>query len=54
MPPNNVEETPANKLIKLGLRLGVSAALHPFEYSKVLIQVCDVKIPYIPLAKKRE
>lgn len=37
----NSEETQANRLIKFGMRLGVSAALHPFEYSKVLIQVCD-------------
>lgn len=35
----DVEETQTNRLIKLGMRLGVSAALHPFEYSKVLIQV---------------
>lgn len=33
------ENTPVNKLLRLGLRLGVSSALHPFEYSKVLIQV---------------
>lgn len=33
------EDTQANRLIKYGLRLGVSAALHPFEYAKVLIQV---------------
>lgn len=33
------EDTQANRLIKLGMRLGVSAALHPFEYAKVLIQV---------------
>lgn len=37
----NSEGTQANRLIKFGMRLGVSAALHPFEYSKVLIQVCD-------------
>lgn len=35
----NNENTQANRLLKLGMRLGVSAALHPFEYSKVLIQV---------------
>lgn len=33
------EDTQANRLIKFGMRLGVSAALHPFEYAKVLIQV---------------
>lgn len=37
----NSEDTQANRLIKFGMRLGVSAALHPFEYSKVLIQVCN-------------
>lgn len=35
----DVEDTQENRLIKFGMRLGVSAALHPFEYSKVLIQV---------------
>lgn len=33
------EDTQANRLIKFGMRMGVSAALHPFEYAKVLIQV---------------
>lgn len=33
------EDTQTNRLIKFGMRLGVSAALHPFEYAKVLIQV---------------
>lgn len=37
------EDTQANRLIKLGMRLGVSAALHPFEYAKVLIQVNILK-----------
>lgn len=36
---HNNENTQANRLIKLGMRLGISAALHPLEYSKVLIQV---------------
>lgn len=39
-PPNqHNEDTQANRLIKLGMRMGVSAALHPFEYAKVLIQI---------------
>lgn len=38
MEPHN-EDTQANRLIKFGMRMGVSAALHPFEYAKVLIQV---------------
>ncbi|XP_055322263.1 mitochondrial carrier homolog 2 [Sitodiplosis mosellana] len=33
------EDTQANRLIKFGMRMGVSAALHPFEYAKVLIQI---------------
>lgn len=33
------EDTQANRLIKFGMALGVRAAIHPFEYSKVLIQV---------------
>ncbi|XP_034103452.1 mitochondrial carrier homolog 2 [Drosophila nasuta] len=33
------EETEVNGWIRFGLRLGVSAALHPFEYSKTLIQI---------------
>lgn len=34
------EETePVNDWIKLAMRIGVSSALHPFEYAKVLIQV---------------
>ena len=28
-----------NEWIKFGMRLGVSAALHPFDYAKCLIQV---------------
>ncbi|XP_068141995.1 mitochondrial carrier homolog 2 [Drosophila tropicalis] len=35
----NSDETQVNAWIKFGLRLGVSAALHPFEYSKALIQL---------------
>lgn len=37
--PHNNENTQTNRLIKLGMRLGISSALHPIEYSKVLIQV---------------
>ncbi|EDV99061.1 mitochondrial carrier homolog 2 [Drosophila grimshawi] len=32
-------ETEANRWAKFGMRLAVSAALHPFEYSKTLIQI---------------
>ncbi|XP_030560712.1 mitochondrial carrier homolog 2 [Drosophila novamexicana] len=41
------EETEVNSWIRFGLRLGVSAALHPFEYSKALIQ-----IGYEPIAAR--
>lgn len=37
--PLNNENTQTNRLIKLGMRLGISSALHPVEYAKVLIQV---------------
>ncbi|EDV95960.1 mitochondrial carrier homolog 2 [Drosophila grimshawi] len=33
------EETEANGWVKFGMRLAVSAALHPFDYSKTLIQI---------------
>lgn len=33
------EETEVNGWIRFAMRLGVSAALHPFEYSKTLIQI---------------
>lgn len=42
------EDTQANRLIKFGMRLGVSAALHPFEYAKVLIQIGYEPIPPQP------
>lgn len=42
------EETEVNGWIKFGLRLGVSAALHPFEYSKALIQIGYEPIPARP------
>lgn len=38
------EDTQTNRLIHFGMRLGVSAALHPFEYSKILIQVCMISV----------
>jgi len=41
------EDTEVNGWIKFGMRLGVSAALHPFEYSKTLIQ-----IGYEPIAAR--
>ncbi|XP_065361036.1 mitochondrial carrier homolog 2 [Calliphora vicina] len=34
--------------VRFGMRLGVSAALHPFEYSKVLIQLGYEPIPAVP------
>lgn len=33
------ETTPAQQWISFGMRLGVQAALHPFQYAKVLIQL---------------
>lgn len=33
------EDTQINRYIHFGMRLGISVALHPFEYSKTLIQV---------------
>lgn len=35
----NQNQNPVNEWATFGFRLGVSAALHPFEYAKVLIQV---------------
>ncbi|XP_055378790.1 mitochondrial carrier homolog 2 [Condylostylus longicornis] len=43
----NEQEIQANQWVKFGLRLAVSAALHPFEYSKVLIQ-----LGYEPIAPR--
>lgn len=31
-----------NEWVRFGLKLGVQSLLHPFEYSKVLIQVISV------------
>ncbi|KAM7355641.1 mitochondrial carrier homolog 1 [Cochliomyia hominivorax] len=46
------EESQRNKevaeWIRFGMRLGVSAALHPFDYSKVLIQLGYEPIPAVP------
>nr|XP_016934288.1 mitochondrial carrier homolog 2 [Drosophila suzukii]XP_016934289.1 mitochondrial carrier homolog 2 [Drosophila suzukii] len=42
------EETEVNGWIRFGLRLGVSAALHPFEYSKTLIQLGYEPIAAMP------
>ncbi|XP_022226701.1 mitochondrial carrier homolog 2 [Drosophila obscura] len=42
------EDTEVNSWIKFGMRLGVSAALHPFEYSKTLIQLGYEPIAAIP------
>lgn len=33
------ERENANAWVQFGLRLGVQSLLHPFEYSKILIQV---------------
>lgn len=41
------ENAEVNAWIRFGLRLGVSAALHPFEYSKTLIQ-----LGYEPIAAR--
>ncbi|KAH8371072.1 hypothetical protein KR093_006088 [Drosophila rubida] len=42
------EDSEVNTWIRFGLRLGVSAALHPFEYSKMLIQIGYEPIPARP------
>lgn len=41
------ENAEVNAWIRFGLRMGVSAALHPFEYSKTLIQ-----LGYEPIAAR--
>ncbi|KAH8274983.1 hypothetical protein KR018_005141 [Drosophila ironensis] len=44
-----IEENPeVNTWIRFGLRLGVTAALHPFEYAKTLIQLGYEPIPAQP------
>ncbi|EDW83599.1 uncharacterized protein Dwil_GK13597 [Drosophila willistoni] len=45
-PGRNNEKTEPNRWwIRFGLRLGVSAALHPFDYSKTLIQLGYEPVP---------
>lgn len=46
---NPQHNTLANEWIKFGMRLGVSSALHPFEYAKVLMQVIKFKNKNPPL-----
>lgn len=41
------ENTPTKQWIQFGMRLGVQAALHPFQYAKVLIQ-----LGYEPIAPR--
>jgi mitochondrial carrier len=36
------EQAAVNEWTKYGMKLAVSAALHPFEYAKVLIQVSGI------------
>ncbi|XP_039966373.1 mitochondrial carrier homolog 2 [Bactrocera neohumeralis] len=45
---DNDENKEVNEWIRFGMRLAVSAALHPFEYSKVLIQLGYEPIPARP------
>ncbi|XP_063698524.1 mitochondrial carrier homolog 2 [Culicoides brevitarsis] len=42
------EAQQVNEWIKLGLRIGVSSALHPFEYAKVLMQIGFEPIAPVP------
>ncbi|ALC44077.1 Mtch [Drosophila busckii] len=44
---NEDSNSDVNEWIRFGMRLGISAALHPFEYSKTLIQ-----IGYEPIAAR--
>lgn len=44
----NQQNREVSEWMRFGLRLGVSAALHPFEYSKVLIQLGYEPIPAVP------
>lgn len=37
--PINEDQENANEWVRFGMKLGVQSLLHPFEYSKVLIQV---------------
>lgn len=38
---SGADREPRREWLQFGLRLGVSSALHPFEYAKVLIQVIN-------------
>ncbi|TMW47813.1 hypothetical protein DOY81_007113 [Sarcophaga bullata] len=44
----NQQNKDVSEWMRFGMRLGVSAALHPFEYSKVLIQLGYEPIPAVP------
>lgn len=45
---NEEENKEVSEWLRFGMRLGVSAALHPFEYSKTLIQLGYEPIAPIP------
>lgn len=45
---DNESEYEVNEWIRFGLRLGVSTALHPFEYAKVLMQIGFEPIAPVP------
>jgi carrier protein len=38
----NEDKENVNEWVRYGLKLAVQSVLHPFEYSKVLIQVSNV------------
>lgn len=42
------EDEQPNEYVKLGLKVGVASALHPFEYAKVLMQIGFEPIPPVP------
>lgn len=44
----NESEYEVNEWIRFGLRLGVSTALHPFEYAKVLMQIGFEPVAPVP------
>lgn len=44
---DNETEYEVNEWMRFGLRLGVSTALHPFEYAKVLMQVSCKTFPVL-------
>lgn len=45
---DNESEYEVNEWIRFGLRLGVSTALHPFEYAKVLMQIGFEPVAPVP------